>query len=150
MRSLPLAAVALMLGTLAACNQQEPTSESVEDYAARVGSGAAAAGQPQAQQVPPTIAQPKPGAAPGAFAPGTATDPAASRCGAPKVARFFGRIADDATRAQIVAALAPRSNIRFVEPGAAPSDGNVVPDPASARLNVMIDVTGVIRDARCG
>ena len=150
MKPFPIAALAMLLGALAACNQPEGDTESVDDYAARVSSGTGTAGQPQAQQVPPTIAEPKSGAAPGAFAAGTATDPAASSCGAPKVARFFGRIADDATRAQIVAALAPHSNIRFLEPGAAPSDGNVVPDPASARLNVMIDVTGVIRDARCG
>lgn len=150
MKQLSLAAVALMLGTLAACNQQEPASESVEDYAARVGSGTAAAGQSPARQVPPKIAQPKPGAAPGAFAPGTATDPAANRCGAPKVAPFLGKVADEATRTQIAAAVAPHSNIRFVEPGAESGDGNVVPDPASSRLNVMIDVTGVIRDARCG
>lgn len=146
MKPFPIAALALTLGTLAACNQQESDTESVDDYAARVSNGTASAGQPQAQQVPPTIAQPKPGAAPGAFAAGTATDPAASRCGAPKAARFFGRVADEATRAQIVAALAPHSDIRFVEPGAV----NVMPDPASTRLNVMIDVTGVIRDARCG
>lgn len=146
MRSLPLAAIALMLGTLAACNQQETAGESVEDYAARVGSGTAEAGQSPARQVPPKIAQPKPGAAPGAFAPGTATDPAANRCGAPKVAPFLGKAADEATRARILAAVAPQDNVRFVEPGSA----NVTPDPASSRLNVMIDVTGVIRDARCG
>lgn len=145
MRSLPLAAIALMLGTLAACNQQETAGESVEDYAARVG-GDTASGQPPAPQVPPKIAQPKPGAAPGAFAAGTATDPAASRCGAPKVAPYFGKAADEATRARILAAVAPQDNVRFVEPGSA----NVTPDPASSRLNVMIDVTGVIRDARCG
>lgn len=146
MNLFPIATLTLMLGALAACAPEQSDNESVDEYAARVGGGTAEAGQSPARQVPPKIAQPKPGAAPGAFAAGTATDPAASRCGAPKVAPFLGRKADEATRARILAAVAPQENVRFVEPGAV----NIMPDPASSRLNVMIDTTGVIRDARCG
>lgn len=133
---------------LAACNSPESESESADEFAARIGEPgdtAAAAPSPAGTPVPPTVYTPRPGAAPGAFVPGTATDPEAASCGAPKVAPFFGKLANDATRTAILAAVTPQRNLRFVEAG-----NNVVPDADSTRLNVMIDVTGVIRDARCG
>ncbi len=133
---------------LAACNSPDSESENAEDFAARIGEPGDAAGaapSPAGTPVPPTVYTPRPGAAPGAFVPGTATDPEAAGCGAPKVAKFFGRPADGASRAAILAAVAPQQNVRFVEPGT-----NVTPNPDSTRLNIMIDVTGVIRDARCG
>lgn len=145
-RFAPLLALPLTLA--AACSSPESESESADEFAARIGQPGDAAGSapaPAGTPVPPTVYTPRPGAAPGAFVPGTATDPEAAGCGAPKVAPFFGRLATDATRTALLAAVAPQRNLRFVEAGT-----NVVPDADSTRLNVMIDVTGVIRDARCG
>ncbi|MFZ9396924.1 MAG: hypothetical protein ACO25F_12800, partial [Erythrobacter sp.] len=123
----------LPLALLAACNSPESESETAGDFAARIGQpgdASAAAPSPAGTPVPPTVYTPRPGAAPGAFVPGTATDPDAAGCGAPKVAKFFGRPADAASRGAILAAVAPHSNVRFVEPGT-----NVVPDADSTRLN---------------
>lgn len=162
MKPLPFATLALMLGTLAACNPPAGDSGNADDFAARINrAGGNAAASPAAAPVPAEAAQPAqapapqptpariykplPGAAPGAYVAGTATDPKAQGCGAPQVARFFGKALDLDTRAQITQAVAPGTAIRFVQPGT-----TVPPDPRSQRLNVMIDQAGVIRDARCG
>lgn len=59
---------------------------------------------------------------------------------------FLGKPADDATRRAIMDATSDVREVRFITPG---SD-YIEPDPTHPRLNIMIDVTGVIRDARCG
>lgn len=136
-----IAAPALL--ALAACGATETdNSNGAEDFAARInGSGP----KPEAT-VAPTVAQPLEGAAPGAYAPGTATDPQSSNCAATAMGAFLGRQADEANRAAIMVAAAGASEVRFVQPG---SD-YIRPDPTSSRLNLMLDNLGIIRDARCG
>ena len=131
------------LFALAACGGNETdTSEGADDFAARInGSGP----RPEAT-VAPTVAQPLEGAAPGAYAPGTATDPMSSNCAATAMGPFLGREADEANRAAIMVAAAGASEVRFVPPGSA----YIQPDPTSSRLNLMIDNLGILRDARCG
>ena len=68
-----------------------------------------------------------------------------SDCNAPKAAPFIGRQADPATRADLSAAVAPVSAIRWVGPGDATTE-----DYSPQRLNVMLDVGGVIRSVHCG
>ncbi|MEE4154110.1 MAG: I78 family peptidase inhibitor [Erythrobacter sp.] len=135
---------------LAACGstEEETTGNDADSFAARIngegksGAGALPAGEPQA----PKIAQPLSNAAPGVYAPGTATDPRSETCSANRMGQFLGRPADDATRAAIMEAASEVREVRFIAPG---SD-YIEPDPSSPRLNIMIDVTGMIRDARCG
>lgn len=136
---------------LAACGTsvEEKPANDADSFAARIkgenGKGGAAAlpaGEPQA----PKIAQPLPNAAPGVYARGTATDPQSETCGANRMGAFLNKPADDATRRAIMEAASDVREVRFIAPG---SD-HIEPDPTSPRLNIMIDVTGVIRDARCG
>ena len=101
-----------------------------------------AASKPQ----PPQIAQPLEGAAPGPFVAGTATDPESKTCAANRMGPYLNQPADDATRAAIMKEAEAAKEVRFIAPG---SDF-IRPDPTHPRLNIMIDVTGVIRDARCG
>ena len=130
---------------LAACGQADTSDgESADDFAARINSGAADTA-PGPDATPAATATPRPGAAAGQFVPGTATDPQANGCSAPKVAPFYGKQADEATRMAIMQAIAPQSDVRFLAPGS-----TVQPDPTSRRLNVMLDASGIIRDARCG
>lgn len=128
---------------LAACGGEEPdTSNSADDFAARINGGA-----PNAQAtVAPTVAAPLEGAAEGAYSPGTATDPQSATCGANEMGPFIGKPADDATRAQIMTVAAGASEVRFIPAGSP----YVRPDPTNPRLNLMLDNLGVIRDARCG
>lgn len=137
-----------MLLVLTACGANPDSgSNSAEDFAARINGGAENA--PAATPVPtntPTIAAPLPGAAQGAFAPGTATDPESSTCSANLMGDYIGKPADDATKSAIMIAAAGASEVRFVTPGGA----TVNPDPTNPRLNIMIDNLGIIRDARCG
>ena len=81
--------------------------------------------------------------------PVTATAPAGparpSECNAPKAERFVGRNADAATRAELAQAVAPTTTIRWVGPGDATTE-----DYSTSRLNVMLDVGGVIRSVHCG
>ncbi|TAD80519.1 MAG: hypothetical protein EAY70_05670, partial [Sphingomonadales bacterium] len=88
-----------------------------------------------------------PGAAPGPFARGTLTDPASKTCGAPLMGPFIGKLADQATRAEIANMLGRTDNLRFVAYG---SGGFVNPDPTNPRLSIMLDAQNIIRDARCG
>ena len=143
LRTLPIAAAAL---TLAACGSEpaQPGNEA-ESFAARIG-------QPEATPTPlatakPTIAEPLPGAAPGPFARGTLTDPASRTCGANLMGPFIGKVADQATRAEIVKVLGRTDNLRFVIYG---SGGFVNPDPTNPRLSIMLDAQNMIADARCG
>ena len=131
------------LFALAACggNTTDSTNDA-DDFAARINGG-----QPNPEAtVAPTVAQPLEGAAPGAYTPGTATDPASATCGANLMGPYIGKPADDPTRAQIMAVAVGAREVRFISPGGA----YIRPDPTSPRLNLMIDTLGVIRDARCG
>ena len=130
-----------------ACSQADTEQESADDFASRIGGtdGATQVAQPGPNATPAVVATPAPGAASGPYSPGTATDPNSRNCAAPKVAPFYGRMADDATRAEVMKAIAPQTNIRFLTAGSA-----VDADARSNRLNVMLDTSGVIRDARCG
>lgn len=133
---------------LAACgNQAEPADPAAEAdaFAKRINSNApspAATGNEA-----PRIAKPLPGAAAGPYVPGTQTDPAAATCGANQMGPFIGKLADEATRLNIVKLLGRSDNIRFVAFG---SGGFINPDPTNPRLNLMLDAQNIIRDARCG
>ncbi len=141
------------LFALAACSSPETpdaTSE-VDEFAARInGPAPAQQATPEPDQTyapqAPTVAPPRTNAAPGAFAPGTSTDPASATCSANKMGPYMGRLADDATRANIVSAAAGAADVRFIEAGSA----YIQPDATNPRLNIMLDVQGIIRDARCG
>jgi hypothetical protein len=144
LRALPFALAAL---ALTAC-ESEPArpGNDADSFAARIGKGEAAPATAPSGSVPPTIATPLPGAAPGPFAKGTLTDPASGNCGAPLMASFIGKLADQPTRAEIATALGRTNNLRFVVFGS--SDVN--PDATNPRLSVMLDAQNIIRDARCG
>ncbi|MFN3988675.1 MAG: hypothetical protein ACK4GC_14710 [Paracoccaceae bacterium] len=144
---------------LAACSSEpQPTDPAAQAqaeadaFAQRIKAGSPApvtgsqAATPQATATP-RIAKPLPGAAPGPFMPGTATDPASATCGANRMGPFIGKLADEATRLEIVKTLGRSDNLRFVAFG---SGGFINPDPTSPRLNLMLDQQNIIRDARCG
>lgn len=144
--SIILTAPALL--ALAACGAPEETdtSAAADDFAARINGGGAGNAPAPAATVAPTIAPPRENAAPGAFAPGTATDPASQTCNANKMGPFLDRTADEATRLEVMSAAAGAAEVRFIQPG---SDF-INPDPTNPRLNIMLDNQGIIRDARCG
>lgn len=127
---------------LAACGGGTEKDSSADDFAARINGG----GPNPAATVAPTVVEPLDGAAAGAYAPGTATDPESATCGANEMGPYIGKPADDATRAAIMVAASGASEVRFVAPGSA----YIRPDPTNPRLNLMIDNLGIIRDARCG
>ncbi|MDY7097171.1 MAG: I78 family peptidase inhibitor [Pseudomonadota bacterium] len=134
--------------TLAACgasNEASAPTNEADDFAARINGAGATASAPQGTQAP-KIAEPLSGAAPGAYAAGTATDPQSATCGANKMGPFLGQRASDEVRQSIMTVAADTQEIRFIAPG---SD-YVKPDPTHPRLNIMVDTAGVIRDARCG
>ncbi|MBE9154217.1 hypothetical protein [Cyanobium sp. LEGE 06113] len=139
-------ALPLALALSACGSEPEPAANSADSFAARINQNGTAT--PAAQgTVAPTVAEPKPGAAPGVFVPGTQTDPASATCGANLMGPFIGQPADESTRAAIVAALGRSDNLRFVAFG---SGGYVNPDPTNPRLSLMLDEQNIIRDARCG
>jgi hypothetical protein len=144
--ALPLACAAL---ALAACSSEaDPAASDADSFAARINQNAAPGTAPAPEATAtPTIAKPLPGAAPGAFAEGTQTDPASKTCGANLMGPFIGRQADQAARAEIAKVLGRTDNLRFVTFG---SIGNVNPDPTNPRLSLMLDAQNIIRDARCG
>jgi hypothetical protein len=144
LRTLPFALAAI---ALAACGSDaEQPSNDADSFAARIGKGEASPTPAPAATSAPTIASPLPGAAPGAFAKGTLTDPAAQNCGAPLMGPFIGKLADQATRGEIATALGRTDNLRFVVFGS----GDVNPDVTNPRLSLMLDAQNIIRDARCG
>lgn len=147
----PTLAPALALA-LAGCGAEaDQPGNDASSFAARIASGEATPAGSQigapAATATPQIATPQPGAAPGPFARGTLTDPAASTCGAPLMGPFIGKPADQATRAAIAQTLGRTDNLRFVIFG---STATVNPDPTNPRLSIMLDGQNVIRDARCG
>jgi hypothetical protein len=148
-RTLPLALAVLAL-TACGSEPKQPGNDA-ESFAARIGAGEATPA-PGATPAPaatatPQIATPLPGAAPGPFAKGTLTDPASRTCGAPLMGPFIGKLADQATRAEIAKMLGRTDNLRFVAFGSA---GTVNPDATNPRLSIMLDAQNIIRDARCG
>lgn len=150
-RAFAFALPALAL-VLAGCGSEpaQPGNDA-ESFAARIGAGEATpapgAAPAPAATAAPQVAQPLPGAAPGPFARGTLTDPASKTCGAPLMGPFIGKLADQATRAEIANMLGRTDNLRFVAYG---SGGFVNPDPTNPRLSIMLDAQNIIRDARCG
>ena len=149
-RAFAFALPALALALSACGSEPQKPVDDAESFAARIGTGEATPGTgvPAAQgTAAPTVATTLPGAAPGAYAPGTQTDPAAKTCGAPLMGPFIGKLADQVTRAEIAKALGRTANLRFVTFG---STDNVNPDPTNPRLSVMLDAQNIIRDARCG
>ncbi len=134
---LALTAPALLL---AACGQTAEESDTAEDFAARVN-GTAPQGAVPAENLPgkPIPPKPSPTWADAALTPDMAN------CGADKVAPFLGQPDNAQTRKAIVEALGGAANLRFVKPG-----NTVEPDAGSKRLNMMVDITGTIRTARCG
>jgi len=140
---------ALALALSACGSEPAQTGNDAESFAARIGKGEATPGAvPVAQgTVAPTVATPAPGAAPGVYAPGTLTDPKSGNCGAPLMGPFIGKLADQATRADIAKILGRTENLRFVAFG---SNTSVTPDPTNPRLSIMLDAQNIIRDARCG
>lgn len=142
LRTLPFAFAAIALAACGSGND-EPANDA-DSFAARIGKPEAAADP--ATAAAPKVATPLPGAAPGPYAQGTLTDPAAQNCGAPKMAPFIGKLADQATRAEIAKALGRTDNLRFVVFGS----GDVKPDATNPRLSLMLDAQNIIRDARCG
>lgn len=136
--------------SLMACSEPDTTPDTTaDDFAARINGGqsAGANGAPNAQAtVAPTVVPPREGAAPGAYAPGTATDPASAGCAATLMGPYLGRVADDRVRSEIMNIAAEANEIRFIAFGSE----TLVPDPTSSRLNLMLDQQNVIRDARCG
>jgi hypothetical protein len=137
---------------LAACGS-EPAKpvDGAESFAARIGAGeatpAATSTPAPAATATPRIEAPREGAAPGAFARGTLTDPAAAACGATMMGPFLGKPADQPTRAAIAKTLGRTENLRFVAFGSASS---INADPTNPRLSIMLDAQNIIRDARCG
>lgn len=147
LRALILAFAAI---ALTACGSEpgQPGNDA-DSFAARIGQVEATptATPALAATAAPAIAQPMPGAAPGAFARGTLTDPASKTCGAPLMGSFIGKLADQATRADIAKTLGRTDNLRFVAFG---STATVNPDATNPRLSIMLDAQNIIRDARCG
>jgi hypothetical protein len=147
----PLRILPLILALAACGSEPAQPGNDAESFAARIAAGEATPGAttPAAPgtPVPPKIVAPLPGAAPGPFARGTLTDPAAKTCGAPLMGPFIGKPADQATRAEIARTLGRTDNLRFVTFG---SIATVNPDPTNPRLSIMLDAQDIIRDARCG
>lgn len=141
----PLAVIMPFILALAACGS-EPTDTRAADEAELFAARIKGASPTPAPTQTPRVAQPLPGAAPGAYVPGTATDPQAKTCNAPAIGPYIGRAADDSTRAQIMQVIAGANEVRFISAGSS----YIEPDPTSPRLNVMLDTQNVIRDARCG
>lgn len=137
------------IALLAACGGPAQQSETAEEYAARINGTAPPIAQPgqatPGQQTAAKVAPPLPGAAPGPMESGTQTDPAASACGATKVAEYLGQGDTSEIRQAIGEKARPRGGVRFIRPGEAQTQ-----DFNNNRLNVMYDATGVIRDFRCG
>lgn len=144
LRTLPFALAAVAL-TACGGDPAQPGNDA-DSFAARIGKGEAAPTPAPSDAIPPTVATPLPGAAPGPFAKGTLTDPASGNCGAPLMEPFIGKLADQPTRAEIATALGRTDNLRFVVFGS--SDVN--PDATNPRLSIMLDAQNIIRDARCG
>ncbi|MXP13976.1 hypothetical protein GRI44_04345 [Altererythrobacter confluentis] len=134
---------------LAACGNADQQTETADDFAARVNGAPVAAntsatGQP-GQQYAPQLAAPVSGAAAGPPEARRQTDPASASCGANRGAKFLGQPASDQINAEISQILPAGATMRVVSYGEA-----VDSDFRNARLNIMLDAGGIIRDLRCG
>ena len=146
MKTLASTASLVALLGLAACSQpQEANTDAVaEDFAARINGADAA--PPVEATATPTVVPPRENAAEGAFSQGTATDPQSVTCGANKMGPFLGKLADEATRLEVMNAAAGAAEVRFIAAGSE----YIRPDSTNPRLNLMLDAQNIIRDARCG
>lgn len=156
MKRLVLTVLIPSLGVLAACSEAEPVEpdDAAADFAARINGGTAPAGQPagqpgQQQLASPQMVPPRPAPDPQAIPlagtpPGSG--PISPACNADRMGPFLGRTADEATRLAVMSAAEGASDVRFIDAGST----FIPPDPANPRLNVMLDATGIIRDAKCG
>lgn len=145
MRNVVLASSAIFLALTACSKQGEEKSESAEDYAARIGGASAASGTAAASGSAGQLAQSTAQAGVPVEVP-VPPEPDQGECRVEKIEPFYGQPDSPEIRKAILAAVAPKTNVRFVVPG----PKSVMPDPTSSRLNVMIDITGIIRTARCG
>lgn len=141
-----LVALALSLGACGSATREAPSGDEADAFAERIRGASPDPDPAPAPSQTPRIAAPRPGAAPGPYVPGTATDPGASTCNAPLMAPFIGKPANDATRAEIMQVISGSNEVRFIRAGSS----YINPDPTNPRLNLMLDARGIIRDARCG
>ena len=139
---------------LAGCSgENRDTSNSAEEFAARINGGApsgeATPAQVEAPVAAPTVVAPRPvGNAQNTAQPtiNPATGKIVQACNADAMGPFLGRLDDEATRLDVMATAQGASDVRFIAPGT----DFIASDPANPRLNLMLDAEGVIRDARCG
>lgn len=173
-----IAVGSIALGLSACASSEEGDASSADDFAARINGDGTTTPTPLAsnpkttppagpvvlpaptkaekngtlpaqatQTVPaPTVAPALPAPAPGTKAAGSIGGAQSAACGADLVGEFLDKKADLATKAEINRIAKTASDVRFVDASAE----TVLADPASPRLNIMIDNLGVIRDARCG
>jgi len=140
-----LALIAPCALMLASCGTQETPAtkgNEADAFAERIKSATVTPSPTQT----PRIAKPLAGAVPGPFVPGTATDPQAETCNATAMGPYLGRVANEATRAQIMQVIGGANEVRFIAAGSS----YIEPDPTNPRLNLMLDRQNIIRDARCG
>ncbi|MEQ8412075.1 MAG: hypothetical protein RIC51_03735 [Erythrobacter sp.] len=142
----PTLALALLLAACGSQTPESPTGNEADAFAERIKGASPDPAPAPAPTQTPRIAAPRPGAAPGPYVPGTATDPEAQTCNAPAMAPYLGKAADDATRAEIMEVIGGANEVRFIQAGSS----YINPDPTNPRLNLMLDKGGIIRDARCG
>ncbi|MCB2061429.1 MAG: I78 family peptidase inhibitor [Novosphingobium sp.] len=128
---------------LSACSRSDNASElgaSVDRLATQAAPSEAAPAAEAPAALGPAVSPVAPPPQPVIY-----TDPKSASCGAPGLTSFIGQADSPAVREQIEAAAKSPGGIRFAPPGSAATT-----DYRTDRLNVMIDVTGVIRDLRCG
>jgi hypothetical protein len=144
---LSVTAIAIAAGLLTGCKSEpaDPNAAAaeVEEFAERIHGGKPppAPTTPETPAPGPTAPEPAP-----AIDPSVTPDGPADSCGASRMGAFLGRKADDVTRARILNATADVLEVRFIDASAA----MLQPDPASPRLNILIDPQGIIRDVACG
>jgi hypothetical protein len=127
---------------LSACNRSDDPSMELGGSVDKLATQAPA---PAVTSPAGTPAAAAPAVAPLPPEPVIYTDPKSASCGAPGLASFLGTPDSADVREQITAKAQAPGGIRFVPPGSATTE-----DYRPDRLNAMIDVTGVIRDLRCG
>jgi hypothetical protein len=136
---------------LASCSGgNDDTSDAAEDFAARINGGTPAAEATPAQAptpvAAPTVVPPREAGTQAPLTINPATGKIVQACNADAMGPFLGRLADDATRLDVMATAQGASDVRFIAPGT----DFIASDPANPRLNLMLDAEGIIRDARCG
>lgn len=129
----PILIAGLATLALAACSQgtRDDPDNAFASPGAAILTGSAPSNEGEA--LPPTIV------------PNTPDDPKTVSCGATRAKAFVGEADSPTVREKLMTAAQAPGGVRFVLPGQ-PTTEDLRPD----RLNVMIDVTNVIRDLRCG